>query len=213
MSNLQGKGKLPASSDSSPGALPISTPRPPPAAEEPKKWHGRRLFRVLLAVSCLLTILVVVGVVALVMYLTKPAEVTAPPTSEAALQIACNFLSIQDLTECRSTVKFATWDGNDITSSTIPSEIALLSQLTYLDVSYNQLTGTIPTEMGLMHQLMVLVFFDNLLTGTIPSEIGELTQLMDLYFNNNDLLLGTMPSSLCSLLPSISMVLRLTVVT
>ena len=95
----------------------ITVYQPPPAAEEPKKWHERRLFRVLLAISCLLAILVVVGVVALAMYLSKPAGVTPPPTQEPTSgastptpltqeQIACNFLSISNATKCRSTVKF-----------------------------------------------------------------------------------------------------------
>ena len=41
-------------------------------------------------------------------------------------------------------------------SGTIPTDLGLLSELTYLDLSYNDLTGTIPTELGLLSELMSL---------------------------------------------------------
>jgi hypothetical protein len=124
------------------------------------------------------------------------AQPRPSPTSLTPEQIACNFLSISNVTKCRSTVRFDSYfDGDVTTGSTIPSEIALLSRLMYLDVAYNQLTGTIPSEMGLMHQLTNLSFYNNQLTGTIPSEIGELTQLTFLDFYSNSLT-GTIPSEM-----------------
>ena len=157
----------------------------PPAAAEPKKWHERRFMRVLLAI--LLAILLVVIVVALVMCLPKPAQVTPTPTSAPAPlppeQVACNFLSIPDLMECRTTVKFDTLAGDYTTGSTIPSEIALLSRLTYLDVSYSSLTGTIPSEIGLLTRLTDLYFSDNELSGTMPSSLCSLTSLGLIYID------------------------------
>ncbi|KAI2512116.1 hypothetical protein MHU86_2203 [Fragilaria crotonensis] len=148
---------------------------------------------------------------------------TSKPTSLTPRQIACNFLSIPNVTECRSTVKFDSGSSDDkTTGSTIPSEIGLLTQLTYLDFSNNALTSTIPSEIGLLTELTLLSFYINSLTSTIPSEIGLLTQLTGLDFFNNVLnstipraigrlqelqwmdftgneLKGTIPSSLCSL--------------
>jgi Leucine-rich repeat (LRR) protein len=42
------------------------------------------------------------------------------------------------------------------------------------------LTSTIPSEIGLLTQLELLSFFNNSLTSTIPSEILRLTQLTSL---------------------------------
>jgi hypothetical protein len=151
------------------------------------------------------------------------APISSPmsePTSSTPEQIACNFLSIPNVTKCRSTVDyygsptgpkipseiglltqltFLTLRGKSLTS-TIPSEIGLLTQLKVLHLYSNSLTSTIPSEIGLLSQLMDLSFYDNQLTSTIPSEIGFLTQLEFLWFNNNTLK-GTIPASLCSLSP------------
>ena len=81
---------------------------------------------------------------------------------------------------------------------TIPSEVGLLTPLTYLDFYDNDLTSTIPSEIGLLTQLTYLDFYDNALTSTIPSKIGLLTQLAFLSFYDNTLM-GKIPSSLCSL--------------
>ena len=43
----------------------------PPAPEETQKWHERPLFRACMVGNCLLALILVVGIVALVLYLTK----------------------------------------------------------------------------------------------------------------------------------------------
>ena len=161
----------------------ITIYQPPAAAQDAKKWHKSPLFRVLLA------ILLIAGVVALVVYLAKPAGVTPPPTAEpiTAEQIACKFLSTPDVTECRSLFTFDYYAGDITTGSTVPSEIGLLTQLTYLDFMSNGLTSTIPSEIGLLTQMKWLSFWTNQLTSSIPSEIGLLTQLTHLNFSSNRL--------------------------
>ena len=155
-----------------------------------------------LAVCSLLVLLLVAGVGVLVLYLTKtiggtpastPEPATESPASLTPEQIACNFISIPDLTECRSTVAFT----DETTGLTIPSEIGLLTQLTHLSFPFS-MTSTIPTEIGQLNQLSYLSFYFSSLTGTIPSEIGLLTQLTFLTFKGNSLS-GTVPSSVCSL--------------
>ena len=117
--------------------------------------------------------------------------VASEPTSLTPVLIACNFLSIRDATTCRSISEF----GGKTTGSTIPSEIGLLTQLTYLDFYENFLTSTIPSEIGLLTHLTYLNFYDNSLTSSIPSEVGLLTQLMRLDFYSN-LLTSTIPSEI-----------------
>ena len=197
---------------------------PPPVADEPRKWYERPMSRGCIAKSSFLVLLLVVGVVALVLYLTKAiGSPPAPPTSLSPEEIACNFLSMPNLTECRSTsllnfgdnvtgstipseigllTQLARLDFNlDSLAGTIPTEIGLLTQLTYLVFSYNAITGTIPTEIGLLTQLTYLWFTGNRLSGVIPSDIGNLTKIMGLAFSYNSQLSGTIPSSMCSLSP------------
>ncbi len=206
------------------------------------KWYQRRWINLILALSaCGFVGVVIVLVVVLSRQAAAassssllpptPAPTTGTPSTKAPIsaeseQIACYFLSISNVTECRSTLRYNA--EKKPTGSTIPSEIGLLTQLTYLDVYNNTLSGSIPSEIGLLTRLSFLSFsssfnnendrttgstipseiglltlltdlrlFDNQLSGTIPSEIGLLTQLARLYLYDNQLS-GTIPSSLCS---------------
>ena len=86
--------------------------------------------------------------------------------------------------------------SNQLTGS-IPSEFGLLTQLTFLDLTNNELTGSIPIELALVTQLTWLTLSDNQLMGSIPSELALMTQLTALDLDNNELT-GSIPSSLCS---------------
>jgi hypothetical protein len=78
-------------------------------------------------------------------------------------------------------------------TGTIPSEVSLLTKLTYLDLCCNSLTGTIPSQLGLLTKLTDLSLWGNNLIGMIPSEIGLLSKLTYLSLSNNSLT-GTIPS-------------------
>jgi Leucine rich repeat len=108
--------------------------------------------------------------------------------------VACHFINLPNLTECQATTFF----DEDPVGNTIPKELGLLTQLTYLWLSNNQLTGTIPSTLGSLTQLTHLVLSKNSLTGTIPSTLGSLTLLNGLYLYGNQLN-GTIPSALGSL--------------
>ncbi|KAL7523831.1 hypothetical protein ACHAXR_000354, partial [Thalassiosira sp. AJA248-18] len=56
---------------------------------------------------------------------------------------------------------------NDIKGS-IPTEIGLLTNLTYLRLSYNAFTGTVSDEFLNLAQLQLVQLHSNRLTGTIP---------------------------------------------
>ena len=93
----------------------------------------------------------------------------------------------------------------------IPTEIGLLTALTFLflyggitsgtmTLEDNLLLGEIPSEIGLLTELRPLRLETNELTGTIPSELGELTELT--YLNLKDYhmqLTGRVPQSICAI--------------
>jgi len=107
----------------------------------------------------------------------------------------------------------------------IPPEIGCLTNLTYLGLYSNQLTGLIPPEIGNLTNLTYLSLWDNQLSGEIPLSITELTNLtyLNLVYNQltgeilseigsmtnltllglayNDLT-GEIPSEVCALIES-----------
>jgi Leucine-rich repeat (LRR) protein len=150
---------------------------------------------------------------------TRPVSMMTP-ILEQQLLVACNFVTIPNLTECQETTYIdtsTTW-GNTIPTEmgvltqltdldlsfnpnligTIPSTLGDLIHLTYLGLYYNQLTGTIPSTLGHLSHLTSLWLAQNQLTGTIPSTLGNLTQLTSLYLDHNPLT-GTIPTSLVNL--------------
>ena len=62
-----------------------------------------------------------------------------------------------------------------------------LSQLQFLDLYINQLSGSIPSSLGNLSQLQYLYLSFNQLTGSIPSSLGNLSQLQRLYLDDNQL--------------------------
>ncbi len=60
------------------------------------------------------------------------------------------------------------------------------TNLTELDVSYNQLTGALPSQIGKLKNLKVLNASNNLMTG-VPAEVGQLNNLEILDLSNNQL--------------------------
>ncbi len=78
----------------------------------------------------------------------------------------------------------------------IPSEISRLTELEWLALHDNDLTGPIPPELGNLRSLeRVLWLSGNQLTGEIPAELGDLANLQTLRLDNNQLT-GEMPAEL-----------------
>ena len=62
-------------------------------------------------------------------------------------------------------------------SGTLPTELALLTHLGALSLSYNLLSGTLPTELALMTNLSTTWLGSNRFSGEIPTEIALLPRL------------------------------------
>ena len=83
------------------------------------------------------------------------------------------------------------------------TQVGALSNLTYLDLSWNSLHGYIPSELGRINNLQTLLVAHNELSGTLPSELGaistlatsEAPRLREISFAHNRLS-GSLPSSL-----------------
>ena len=55
----------------------------------------------------------------------------------------------------------------------IPSEIGLLSSLTYFRLAYNSFVGSVPTELGTLEHLQLLQLNSNRLSGNISFSISR----------------------------------------
>ncbi|RCV10049.1 hypothetical protein SETIT_2G080400v2 [Setaria italica] len=104
---------------------------------------------------------------------------------------------IASLTNCsrfqKLTIGWNRFSGN------LPSSLANVStNLQWLRIPFNQISGATPLDVGNLAGLEVLDFSGNLLSGVIPESIGKLTQLKELflYWNNFS---GVIPSSIGNL--------------
>ncbi len=61
----------------------------------------------------------------------------------------------------------------------------VLTNLTVLDLSANNLTGTIPRSIANLTSVSVLYLYDNLMNGTLPNELFSLISLTDLALGTN----------------------------
>ncbi|KAG2707192.1 hypothetical protein I3843_05G125100 [Carya illinoinensis] len=83
--------------------------------------------------------------------------------------------------------------GNQI-SGILPAALENLTNLTFLSMAQNLLTGSIPTYFGEFQNLEGLSLDGNRFLGLIPSSIGNLTRLVTLNLSQNKLE-GSIPSS------------------
>ena len=83
-------------------------------------------------------------------------------------------------------------------SGPIPAELGTLSNLEWLALNFNQLSGPIPAELSRLSELKKLFLNGNQLSGPIPVELGALSKLETLQLADN-LLSGPIPVELGAL--------------
>jgi hypothetical protein len=88
-----------------------------------------------------------------------------------------------------------TWDGISCPDGSTVSAISLGGG----NILSTTSTSTISSNIGLLTSLESLQLFANNIYGTIPSEIAYLSLLTNLDLQDNPTLSGTIPSSICSL--------------
>ncbi|KAL8162109.1 hypothetical protein V2J09_013598 [Rumex salicifolius] len=80
-------------------------------------------------------------------------------------------------------------------SDSIPTDIGGLSNLNYLDLSFNKISGKIPDSLFSLGSLNFLFLGNNKLTGTLPSQKSSSLTNIDVSYNQ---LSGTIPSWISS---------------
>ncbi len=96
-----------------------------------------------------------------------------------------------------SHLKFLNLTGNKL-SGQIPAALSSLSRLEFLRLANNELSGEIPTEFGNLTSLKRFDLSINELSGGIPSSLGELSDLVTIDLQINQLT-GAIPSTLGNL--------------
>ncbi|XP_030526266.1 putative receptor-like protein kinase At3g47110 [Rhodamnia argentea] len=109
------------------------------------------------------------------------------------------------ITNLSSNLNYLLMGANRISGS-IPNDIQKLENLILISMEENLFTGQIPASIGLMKNLQVLSIFGNKFSGEIPQSIGNLTSMVELGLNDNSLQ-GNIPSTLgnCQSLQRLSM--------
>ena len=174
---------------------------PPTSSIEPSK---RRLVTVVSVMVVVIVVAVSIGLGVGIHGRSSPADTTTTTTTTALspvsivvattmptrptiqqMYVACAFLNTPDISECQTMTSFR----NATNGTTIPTEIGWLTQLTWLTLANQALTGSMPSTLGNLTELIHLDVIGNKFIGTIPSTLGNLTQLALLYLDENLLLI------------------------
>ena len=88
--------------------------------------------------------------------------------------------------------------SNLLLSGTLPTELlSSFPKLQVLDLSRNKFDGGLSSQLGELEQLTMLLLNSNNFSQTVPTEIESLEHLKTLWLQNNPMLSGTIPTSLC----------------
>ncbi|KAH0643918.1 hypothetical protein KY289_034892 [Solanum tuberosum] len=118
-------------------------------------------------------------------------------SSLLSVSLAFNSLSgplLLDEGNIVSNLKFLSLSMNQI-SGCVPSNICQLTELKVLSISYNKITGDIPRNIGCLSKLERFYIGYNRIKGTIPASLGNISTLHNLYCGNNRIV-GQIPPEL-----------------
>ncbi|KAM3338607.1 hypothetical protein P3S68_030693 [Capsicum galapagoense] len=93
-----------------------------------------------------------------------------------------------------SNLKYLSIYFNQI-SGNIPSNICQLTELEVLSLSFNKITGKIPKNIGCLSKLEHFYIGDNQIKGTIPTSLGNISALQNLNCGRNGIV-GKIPLEL-----------------
>ncbi|CAL5058255.1 unnamed protein product [Urochloa decumbens] len=135
-----------------------------------------------------------------------PECLGAQQTNLSAVSVAVNLFEatndadwsfMASLTNCSNLVVLDISENN--LHGVLPNSIGNLStQIEYLSVAYNNITGRITEGISNLINLQTLYMPHNLLIGAIPASLGNLNKLSELYMYNNALS-GPLPVTLGNL--------------
>jgi len=103
----------------------------------------------------------------------------------------CQWAGVGCSNELVDTLDFS----NSMLSGSLPTEIGILTGLSYFDIANNDVGGSLPSEIGLLYDLDDLILSNNAMTGTLPPELGMIPHPWFLYADNNRFS-GSLPSGL-----------------
>lgn len=98
---------------------------------------------------------------------------------------------------CSASAGFSTTNANNLTWP-LPATIGNLSNLRYLILSYNNISGTLPTTIDQLDSVIYMWINNNNLTWPLPTTIGGLANLRNLYLWGNNIN-GTIPTQIANL--------------
>ena len=90
------------------------------------------------------------------------------------------------------------WGNTNYVTGILPECIGQLTNLTYLNLGWNQLYGHLPESIGNLSNLTFMNLLSNQFSGEIPNEIGSLINLNYLNFGLNNFS-GPIPDSIGNL--------------
>ncbi|XP_049392508.1 probable LRR receptor-like serine/threonine-protein kinase At3g47570 [Solanum stenotomum] len=96
-----------------------------------------------------------------------------------------------------SNLKYLSISKNQI-SGCIPSNICQLTELKILSISYNNMIGNIPRNIGCLSKIEEFYIGNNPITGTIPTSLGNISTLRNLYCGNSRIV-GQIPKDIFNL--------------
>ena len=82
--------------------------------------------------------------------------------------------------------------GLGLSGGVLPTELGLVSTLTSIDLSNNQLLGPLPTELGNLELLTEITATNGGIQGSLPTQLGTMHELKELRLAGNSLS-GTVP--------------------
>lgn len=121
----------------------------------------------------------------------EPNKLSVSNWLSAVPECGWDFVVCENKQGMGDVVTQALFDGKFLTGR-IPSEFALLDNLSQMQLSHNHLTGELPVELWTMTQLEMLDLNTNAVSGTFPNELVDLSNLRVLLVGN-DMLTGTLP--------------------